>query len=70
MLLVTNPGVQAGIGGLAGGAAYQSAIDRHLLWQRRNETVQPFGLPVWRVVQAISDLRDRFDGPLVGRCLF
>jgi hypothetical protein len=65
VLLVSNPGVAASIFGLAGGAAYQSAVDRHLLWQRRNETVEPYGVTVQQFVEGISALRDQYDGPLV-----
>ncbi len=65
VLLASNPGVAAAIGGLAGGAAYQSAVDRHLLWQRRNETVEPYNVTVAQFVEGISSLRDRYDGPLV-----
>lgn len=65
VLLASNPGVAAAIGGLAGGAAYQSAVDRHLLWQRRNETVDTYNVSVAQFVEGISSLRDRYDGPLV-----
>lgn len=65
ILLVSNPGVADGISGLACGASYQSAVDRHLLWQRRNETVIPYNIPVWVAVQNISNLRNDLDGPAV-----
>lgn len=64
VLLVSNPGIANAIGGLAGSASFQSGVDRLMLWQRRNETVEPFGVSVEVMVQAISDLRDNLDGPL------
>ncbi len=33
--------------------------------QRRNETVEPFGVSLHDMVQAISNLRDDLDGPQV-----
>ncbi len=65
ILLISNPGIANGVAGLSGGASYQSAVDRGLLWLRRDEVVQPYGLKVSEVVQAVSDLRNRLDGPLV-----
>lgn len=49
ILLVTNPGVANSISGLACAASYQSGIDRHFLWQRRNETVPEYGMTVQQV---------------------
>jgi hypothetical protein len=37
-----------------------------LLFQRRNNTVQPFGETVQQVFSRISALRDALDGPQVG----
>lgn len=38
---------------------------RVLLWQRRNNIVQPFGETVQQVFARISALRDSLDGPQV-----
>lgn len=54
------------IAGLACAASYQSGIDRHFLWERRNETVASYNMSVADMVQAISNLRDDLDGPAVG----
>ena len=40
---------------------------RILLWERRNNTVEPFGETVQQVYARISALRDRLDGPVVKR---
>eukprot|EP00882_Tetradesmus_deserticola_P001009 GHRQ01001092.1.p1 GENE.GHRQ01001092.1~~GHRQ01001092.1.p1 ORF type:complete len:409 (+),score=152.07 GHRQ01001092.1:202-1428(+) len=63
ILLVSNPGVANAISGLATSASYQSGVDRHFLWQRRNETVPEYGMTVQQIVMAISNLRDELDGP-------
>jgi hypothetical protein len=49
ILLATNPGVANAISGLATSASYQSGVDRHFLWQRRNETVPEYGMTVQEV---------------------
>jgi hypothetical protein len=49
ILLASNPGVANCIAGLAGAASYQSGIDRHFLWQRRNETVPEYNMTVHQV---------------------
>lgn len=49
MLLASNPGVSNCIAGLAGAASYQSGVDRHFLWQRRNETVPEYNMTVHQV---------------------
>jgi hypothetical protein len=61
--LVSNPGIANAIAGLATSASYQSGVDRHMMWLRRNETVEPFGVSLHDMVQAISNLRDDLDGP-------
>eukprot|EP00775_Hariotina_reticulata_P002749 gene2749-3044_t len=63
ILLVVNPGVSNAISGLATSASYQSGVDRHHLWQRRNETLPEYNMTVQEVVLAISNLRDELDGP-------
>eukprot|EP00879_Flechtneria_rotunda_P017454 GHRR01018292.1.p1 GENE.GHRR01018292.1~~GHRR01018292.1.p1 ORF type:complete len:412 (-),score=113.53 GHRR01018292.1:398-1633(-) len=63
ILLVTNPGVANGISGLATSASYQSGVDRHFLWQRRNESVPEYNMTVHEVVMAISNYRNELDGP-------
>jgi hypothetical protein len=65
-LLASNPGVANAIAGLACAASYQSGIDRHFLWERRNETVASYDMSVADIVQAISTLRVDLDGPAVG----
>ena len=40
-------------------------MQRILLWERRNNTVEPFGETVQQVYARISALRDRLDGPVV-----
>ena len=40
-------------------------MQRVLLWERRNNTVEPFGETVQQVYARISALRDRLDGPVV-----
>jgi hypothetical protein len=63
ILLASNPGVSNAISGLATSASYQSGVDRHHLWLRRNETVPEYGLTVADIVMAISNYRDDLDGP-------
>ena len=40
-------------------------MQRILLWERRNNTVEPFGETVQQVFARISALRDRLDGTVV-----
>jgi hypothetical protein len=49
ILLASNPGVSNCISGLATSASYQSGVDRHFLWQRRNETVPEYNMTVHQV---------------------
>lgn len=63
ILLASNPGVSNAISGLATSASYQSGVDRHHLWMRRNETVPEYGMTVHEIVMAISNYRDDLDGP-------
>lgn len=42
-----------------------SALQRVLLWERRNNIVPPFGETVQQVFARISALRDSLDGPAV-----
>lgn len=51
-------------GGLAGSAWAQSAADRYILWERRNETVPEFNVTVAEAFARISALRDTFDGAI------
>eukprot|EP00878_Enallax_costatus_P000877 GHUV01001004.1.p1 GENE.GHUV01001004.1~~GHUV01001004.1.p1 ORF type:complete len:475 (+),score=107.17 GHUV01001004.1:451-1875(+) len=62
ILLASNPGVSNAISGLATSASYQSGVDRHFLWQRRNETVPEYGMTVHEIVMGISNYRDEMDG--------
>jgi hypothetical protein len=38
-------------------------LQRFLLWQLRNEIVEPFGETAQQVFARVSALRDRLDGP-------
>ena len=40
-------------------------LQRILLWERRNNTVEPFGETVQQVYARVSALRDRLDGTVV-----
>ena len=44
---------------------WYAGMQRILLWERRNNTVQPFNETVQQVFARISALRDRLDGPVV-----
>ena len=54
-----------GIAGLATSATAFAAVERVLLFQMRNMTVEPFGETVQQVFSRISALRDSLDGPQV-----
>jgi len=54
-----------GVAGLATSATAFAAVERTLLYQMRNETVEPFGETVQQVFARISALRDSLDGPQV-----
>jgi len=43
-------------------------VQRILLWERRNNTVEPFGETVQQVFARVSALRDRLDGTVVSIC--
>eukprot|EP00898_Chlorokybus_atmophyticus_P006561 jgi/Chlat1/6906/Chrsp52S06634 len=64
ILLMSNPGLADAVSGLACPASYQSAVDRQLLWDRHNYTIEEYGLRVFEVVQAASNLRNSRDGPI------
>lgn len=40
-------------------------LQRFLLWQLRNEIVEPFGETAQQVFARVSAMRDRLDGPQV-----
>ncbi|KAK9812048.1 hypothetical protein WJX73_001087 [Symbiochloris irregularis] len=61
--LTTNPVLANGIAGLATSATAQATVERFVLWERRNLTVEPFGETVQQVFARISALRDSLDGP-------
>jgi hypothetical protein len=48
--------------GLAGSAAYQSAADRYILWQRRGEKIPEFDCTVEEAFDRISALRQEWSG--------
>ncbi|KAI7837656.1 hypothetical protein COHA_008518 [Chlorella ohadii] len=51
--------------GLAGSANYQSAADRYILWERRDEMVPEFNVTVTEFMDALSALRQRLTGPVL-----
>ena len=63
--LTGNPVLANGIAGLATSATAQATVQRMLLWQMRNFTVEPFGETVQQVFARVSALRDSLDGPQV-----
>ena len=63
--LTSNPVLANGIAGLATSATAFAAVERVLLYQMRNATVEPFGETVQQVFARISALRDSLDGPQV-----
>ena len=63
--ITSNPVLADGIAGLATSATAFSAVERTLLYQMRNATVEPFGETVQQVFARISALRDSLDGPQV-----
>ena len=67
--LTTNPVLTDVLGGLAASATAFAAVERMLLWNMRNMTVEPFGETVQQVFARISALRDSLDGPQVSKHL-
>ena len=65
MGLTGNPVLANAIAGLATSAVGFAAVERTLLYQMRNKTVDPFGETVQQVFARISALRDSLDGPQV-----
>lgn len=63
--LTGNPVLANGIAGLATSATAQATVQRMLLWQMRNYTVEPFEETVQQVFARVSALRDSLDGPQV-----
>ena len=63
--IISNPVLANGVAGLATSATAFAAVERTLLYQMRNETVEPFGETVQQVFARISALRDSLDGPQV-----
>ncbi|DBA66091.1 TPA: hypothetical protein ACH3X2_003093 [Trebouxia sp. C0005] len=61
--LLSNPVLANGVAGLATSATAFAAVERTLLYQMRNATVEPFGETVQQVFARISALRDSLDGP-------
>ncbi|KAK9915431.1 hypothetical protein WJX75_009080 [Coccomyxa subellipsoidea] len=62
---LTNPVIANGVAGLATSATAQATVQRVLLWQRRDNIVQPFGETVQQIFARISALRDSLDGPQI-----
>ena len=63
--ITSNPVLANGIAGLATTATAFAAVERTLLYQMRNFTVEPFNETVQQVFSRISALRDSLDGPQV-----
>ena len=63
--IISNPVLANGVAGLATSATAFAAVERTLLYQMRNDTVEPFGETVQQVFARISALRDSLDGPQV-----
>ena len=63
--LTGNPVLANGIAALATSATAQATVQRMLLWQMRNYTVEPFNETVQQVFARVSALRDSLDGPQV-----
>lgn len=61
--LTGNPVLANGIAGLATSATAQATVQRFLLWQMRNYTIEPFGETAQQVFARVSALRDSLDGP-------
>ena len=66
--ITSNPVLADGIAGLATSATAFAAVERALLFQMRNYTVEPFNETVQQVFSRISALRDSLDGPQVSLC--
>lgn len=62
-LLVNNPVHANAIAGLATSATAQATVERFLLYQLRNEIVEPFGETAQQAFARVSAYRDRMDGP-------
>ncbi|KAK9839115.1 hypothetical protein WJX74_009810 [Apatococcus lobatus] len=61
--LISNPVIADGVSGLATSATAFAAIERFLLFQRRNVNVYPTNETVAQVFARLSALRDALDGP-------
>lgn len=51
--------------GLAGSAGYQSAADRYILWERRNEKIPEFDVTVEEAFEKVSQLRQKWTGDVI-----
>ncbi len=63
--MVQNGTLRDAAGGLAVSAGYQAAAQRFILYERRDQIVEPLNITVAEAMQAISDYRDSLDGPAV-----
>lgn len=61
--LITNPVLANGVAGLATSATAQATVERVILWELKDEIIEPFGETVLQVFARVSALRDRLDGP-------
>ena len=63
--LTGNPVLANGIAGLATSATAQATVERMLLYQLRDEIIEPFGETAQQAFARVSALRDSLDGPQV-----
>ncbi|KIZ05609.1 Desiccation-related protein PCC13-62 Flags:Precursor [Monoraphidium neglectum] len=63
-LFFRDPLYVAVLGGLTGGAAQFTAIDRTLIWPHINDTLEEFDMTVKDFMDAVSSYRDALDGPV------
>ncbi|KAK9826220.1 hypothetical protein WJX74_000769 [Apatococcus lobatus] len=63
--LLSNPVIADGVAGLATTATAFAAVERYLLFQRRNNIVYPTNETVAQVFARLSAYRDLYDGPQV-----
>lgn len=61
--LMSNPVLAGGVAGLATSATAQATIERVILWELKDEIIEPFGETVQQVFARCSALRDKLDGP-------
>jgi len=63
--LCSNPVIANAVAGLATSACSQATSERRLLWDLRDEEIEPFGEKAHQVFARVSAARDELDGPPV-----